>query len=110
VPGAKFEGTFEGGEIVFRTSQNGKMVIPKSVRIRKARCQEGKTYSDLIAFDPPPSFPITDGKFTITKDSYMTMYGEFTTPNQARGTISMTLKGEGKTCTIGPVGWIAYAP
>jgi len=31
----------------------------------------------------------------------MTMAGVFTTPNQARGTISMTLKGEGKTCTIG---------
>jgi hypothetical protein len=108
--GAKFEGTFEGGELVFRINQIATAVIPKSVRIRKAKCKEGKTISDLLAFDPPPSYPIEDGSFSIVIGDQLSWSGMFTTPKQARGTIRMFLKSEGINCTIGPVGWIAYAP
>jgi hypothetical protein len=109
-PGAKFDGVFTGGEITFRTSQNGKQVIPKSVRVRKATCQQGKTVSDLIAFDPPPSFPITDGEFTMSKGDIITISGMFTSPSNAQGSLVIHLKAGGTACTVGPVAWSASAP
>lgn len=110
VPSARFEGTFEGGSLVLRINSNGTAVIPKTVRIQKASCQEGKTLSDILSFEPPPSFPIEDGQFVISYTSpYLYWTGIFVTPTQVRGTIELKFKGEGVTCTIGPVGWVANA-
>jgi hypothetical protein len=108
--GARFEGTFEGGSFVLRINSNGTAVIPKTVRIQKANCQEGKTLSDTLSFEPPPSFPIEDGKFVISYTApYLYWTGTFVTTTQARGSIELKFKKEGVTCTIGPVGWIANA-
>jgi len=109
VPGAKFDGTFEGGYFTFRINSNASAVIPKVIRIQKATCQEGKKMSDLLAFDPPPSFPIEDGRFIISRDTQLYMTGIFLTPTQARGSLEIKFKKEGVTCTIGPVVWIASA-
>jgi hypothetical protein len=108
-PGARFEGTFEGGYLIFRINSNASAVIPKSIRVQKATCQEGKKMSDLLAFDPPPSFPIEDGNFTISRDTQLYMTGTFLTPTQARGSLQIKFRKEGVTCTIGPVVWIASA-
>lgn len=110
VPGARFEGTFDGGSLVLRISANGNAVIPKTVRIQKASCQEGKTLSDIISFEPPPFFPIENGKFVISiSNPYVYWTGAFVTSTQARGTIELKFKGEGVACTIGPVPWVANA-
>lgn len=108
--GARFEGTFEGGSFVLRINSNGTAVIPKTVRIQKANCQEGKTLSDTLSFEPPPSFPIENGKFVISYTApYLYWTGTFVTATQARGTIELRFKKEGVSCTIGPVGWVANA-
>jgi hypothetical protein len=110
VPGAKFEGTFEGGSFVMRISSNGNAVIPKTIYIRKAPCQEGKTLSDTVSFEPPPFYTIEDGKFVISYENpYVYWTGNFSTSIQARGTLELKFKKEGVTCTIGPVGWVANA-
>ena len=110
VPGARFEGAFEGGSFVLRINSIGTAVIPKTVRIQKATCQEGKTLSDVLSFEPPPSFVIEDGKFVISYDSpYLYWTGAFLTPTQARGSIELKFKKDGVSCTIGPVAWIANA-
>lgn len=110
VGGARFEGTFEGGSFVLRINANGSAVIPKTVRIQKATCQEGKTLSDIFSFEPPPSFPIENGKFAISYDApYLYWTGTFLSTTQARGSIELKFKKEGVSCTIGPVAWIANA-
>ena len=94
--------------MVFRINSNGTAVIPKTLRIQKAPCQEGKTLSDTMSFEPPPSFEVKDAKFEISYDNprlYWT--GTFLTPTQARGSIEFRFRKEGVTCTIGPVAWIA---
>ncbi len=103
----KMDGTFVGGELTLRTGENGNSIIPKSVRIRKAKCNQGQTAQDLLAFDPPPSFPIEDGKFTIDAKGIIVIYGQFVTPYSARGTLTITIKAGGEACTIGPVAWSA---
>jgi hypothetical protein len=110
LPTVKFEGTFEGGTLVFRINDKGNMVIPKEIRVKKALCNEGKTMTTLLAFDPPPFFPITDGKFTITREKQLTVTGIFISPKQARGSIELYLLKNGKPCTIGPLTWVATAP
>lgn len=106
-PGALFEGSFENSILQFRISKNGQQVIPKMIRVKKAACKEGGTFTDLLAFDPPPSFPITDGQFVIARDKQLYMAGIFTSPRQARGSIELHLSGDKKNCTIGPVAWYA---
>ncbi len=106
-PDVKFEGTFAGGTLVFRTNDKGTMVIPKEVRVRKAACTEGKTISTLLAFDPPPFFPITDGQFTISREEQVEIIGVFLSPSQARGSVKLYLLRNGKPCTVGPVVWVA---
>lgn len=105
--GAKFEGSFEGGTLVFRINANSSAVIPKTINVRKATCQEGKQISTTLAFDPPPSYPIENGKFVISRDSQLYMTGSFTKSDEARGTLEIKYKKEGVTCTIGPVAWVA---
>ena len=109
LPGAKFEGTFEGGELLFRVHSNGNFVIPKSVTLRKVACNEGKTLSDLITFEPPPFFNVVEGKFTMSNGTLVTISGVFTTPTTARGSISGLVKSGGKNCTFGPFTWSAAA-
>lgn len=106
-PDVKFEASFEGGLFIFRTNDKGTYVIPKEVRIKKASCNEGRTLSDLLAFDPPPFFLITEGKFTISRDTQLVITGVFISPTQARGSIELHLLKNGKPCTIGPVVWVA---
>lgn len=107
--GARFEGTFEGGSLVLRINANGTAVIPKTIRIQKANCQEGKQLSDTLVFEPPTSFPVEDGKFTITWDTQVTISGFFQTPTQARGSLELKFKKESVACTVGPVNWVAEA-
>lgn len=107
--GVKFEGTFESGTLTFRTNPTGYMVVPKTIRIIKANCQEGKKLSDTLSFEPPRYFPVEGGKFTISWDSQVYMTGTFLTPSQARGSLELKFKKEGVTCTIGPVAWTATA-
>jgi hypothetical protein len=109
VPNARFEGVFEGGTLVFRTNDKGTMVIPKEIKVRKASCNEGKTISTLLAFDPPPFFPITDGQFTISREEQIEIFGIFISSMQARGSIELYLLRNGKPCTVGPVTWVASA-
>jgi hypothetical protein len=106
--GARFEGTFEGGTMVFRINANGSAVIPKTIRVQKATCQEGKTLSDTLSFEPPPQFPVEDGKFIISYDDpYMYLTGAFLSSTQARGSLELKFKKESVACTIGPVVWVA---
>jgi hypothetical protein len=107
--GAKFDGTFEGGELTFRVHTNGDYVIPKSVTLRKVACNEGKALSDLITFEPPPFFEVVEGKFTMYNGTLVTISGQFITPSTARGTISGQVKSGGKNCTFGPMAWSAEA-
>jgi hypothetical protein len=107
--GAKFEGTFEGGTLVFRINAISSAVIPKTINVRKATCQEGKLLSTTLAFDPPPSYDIENGKFTISRDTQLYLTGIFTKSDEARGTLEIKYKKEGVTCTIGPVVWVATA-
>lgn len=107
--GARFEGTFEGGTLVFRINAISSAVIPKTINVRKATCQEGKQLSTTLAFDPPPSYDIENGKFTISRDSQLYMTGIFTKSDEARGTLEIRYKKEGVACTIGPVVWVANA-
>jgi len=83
------------------------MVVPKTIRIVKANCQEGKKLSDTMTFEPPTYFKVEDGKFTITWDTQVTMSGVFLTPTEARGSLELKFKKEGVACTIGPVVWVA---
>jgi len=106
--GVKFVGSFDGGLLSFRISSNSNAVIPKTLNFKKAACKEGGTISDLQAFDPPPSFLIDKGKFTISRDTLL-WTGFFTTPRQARGSVEIKLKKGGSNCTIGPIAWIAEA-
>ncbi|MBN2547680.1 MAG: hypothetical protein JXB15_00870 [Anaerolineales bacterium] len=106
-PGALFEGTFENSILQFRISKNGQEVIPKMIRVRKASCREGGTITTLLAFDPPPSFPITDGQFVIARDKQIYWTGIFTSARNARGSIELHLGTGGKNCTVGPVSWYA---
>lgn len=110
--GAKFEGTFEGGALVFRVNSNSTMVIPKSLTFRKVLCQEGKRISDLITFEPPPSFPITNGSFNIVWGTQATISGYFRSTKSAWGSLTAKVKGKGDggICTIGPISWVASAP
>ena len=108
--GARFEGTFEGGSMVFRINSNGSAVIPKTIKVQKASCQEGKTLSDTLSFEPPPQYEIKDGNFEISyTDPYLYWTGTFLTTTQARGSIELKFKKEGVSCTIGPVVWVASA-
>ena len=106
-PGAKFEGVFEGGTLVFRINSISSAVIPKTINVRKATCQEGKQLSTTLAFDPPPSYEIENGKFIISRDTQLYMTGTFTRSDEARGTLEIKYKKEGVACTIGPVAWVA---
>jgi hypothetical protein len=107
--GSKLDGTFEGGTLTFRVHTNGNYVIPKSVNLKKISCNEGKTLSDLITFEPPPFFEVVEGKFTMFKDTTVTISGQFITPTTARGTLSGQVKSGGKNCTFGPLSWSAAA-
>jgi len=107
--GARFEGVFEGGSLVLRINANGSAVIPKTIRVQKANCQEGKQLSDTLVFEPPTSFPVENSKFTITWDTQVSMPGIFLTPTQARGSLELKFKKEGVACTFGPVVWVAEA-
>jgi hypothetical protein len=107
--GVKFDGTFDGGTLTFRTNPTGYMVVPKTIRVVKANCQNGKTLSDTLSFEPPTYYPVEDGKFTINWDSQVIMSGVFQTSTQARGTLELKFKKEGVACTIGPVPWSASA-
>jgi len=109
IPKAKFEGTFPGGSITFRTGPHGASVVPKYLILKKAACNEGGKVSDTISFDPPTFFWIMDGKFAIGWGDVLAMSGQFTAPNKAAGSIKIVTKRNGKTCTIGPVYWNAMA-
>lgn len=104
---AKFQGTFTGGTLVFRTGANGLSVVPKTVSLKGATCKEGKTVSETIGFEPPTFFWVVDGKFTIVWGTEVTITGVFITPTRATGTISLALKTSKGKCTIGPLSWIA---
>jgi hypothetical protein len=107
--GARFEGSFDGGTLVLRINANGTAVIPKTIRVTKATCQEGKKLSDTLSFEPPTSFAVEDGQFTITWGTQVDMPGIFTSPTQARGSLELKFKKESVACTIGPVAWVAEA-
>jgi hypothetical protein len=107
--GTKLDGTFDGGFFSLRVGENGNWIIPKMVRIRKAKCNQGQAAQDLLAFDPPPLFPITEGKFTIDSKGIVVITGQFIDPNNIRGTILITIKSGGEPCTIGPKPFTASA-
>ena len=109
LPGAKYDGTFEGGKLTFRTNPTGFMVVPKTIRVDKANCQEGKKLSDTMVFEPPTYYKVEDGKFTISWDTQLYMTGVFLTSSEARGSLELKFKKEGVACTIGPVVWVARA-
>jgi hypothetical protein len=108
-PGALFSAQFVGGGFSFRIHGSSNYVIPKIVNVKKAQCAEGKTVSDQISFEPPPTFEIKDNQFTITQGTQVTIYGTFTSATTARGTITLKFKGKGVACTVGPLGWNAVA-
>jgi hypothetical protein len=109
-PKAKFEGTFIYGTLILRISDNSNMIIPKEVRVKQASCKEGKSISDTINFEPPPSYAITDAKFNINFLDYVFISGQFFSSTSAQGMIRLILQipGGGK-CTIGPTPWKASA-
>jgi hypothetical protein len=109
VPSAKFEGTFDGGSLVLRINSNGTAVIPKTVKVQKATCQNGKNLSTTLSFEPPPSYPIENGKFTISDDTRLSLTGIFETSSKMRGTLVVNFKKEGVSCTTGTVPWVASA-
>ncbi len=109
-PKARFDGTFADGTLILRISDNSNMIIPKEVRVRQATCKEGKSLSDTINFEPPPSYAITDAKFDINYLDFVFISGQFFTSTSAQGMIRLILQipGGGK-CTIGPTAWKASA-
>lgn len=110
---AKFEGTFANGELTLRIGENPNLVIPKLVTLRGAVCKEGGIINDSITFEPPPSFWITNGKFTISiidlfsVGDQLTISGVFLTSSRASGTISISLRSNKGKCTVGPLNWTA---
>lgn len=109
-PKARFDGTFTGGTLILRISDNSNMIIPKEVRVRQAACKENKSISDTINFEPPPSYAITDAKFDINYLDFVFISGQFFTSTSAQGMIRLILQipGGGR-CTVGPTAWKASA-
>ena len=109
-PKARFDGSFVNGTLILRISENSNMIIPKEVRVKQAACKEGKSLSDTINFEPPPSYAITDAKFDINYLDFVFISGQFFTSTSAQGMIRLILQipGGGK-CTIGPTPWKASA-
>lgn len=109
-PKARFDGTFANGTLILRISENSNMIIPKEVRVKQASCKEGKSLSDTINFEPPPSYAITDAKFDINYLDFVFISGQFFSSTRAQGMIRLILQipGGGK-CTIGPTPWTASA-
>jgi hypothetical protein len=109
-PRARFDGTFINGTLILRISDNSNMVIPKEVRVRNASCKEGKSLSDTINFEPPPSYEIIDGKFNLNYLDFVFISGQFFSSTSAQGMIRLILQipGGGR-CTIGPTPWKASA-
>lgn len=109
-PKARFDGTFINGTLILRISENSNMIIPKEVRVRQGACKEGKSLSDTINFEPPPSYAITDAKFDINYLNFVFISGQFFTSTSAQGMIRLILQipGGGR-CTIGPTPWKASA-
>jgi len=109
-PRARFDGTFTNGTLILRIGENSNMIIPKEVRVRQASCKEGKSISDTINFEPPPSYAITDAKFNFNYLDYVFISGQFFTSTSAQGMIRLILQipGGGR-CTIGPTPWRASA-
>jgi hypothetical protein len=104
---ARFEGTFLYGTLVLRTTTNGHMIIPKTVTLRNAPCKVGH---NSVTFEPPPAFDIIDAKFTINTEDLFTgdtvvITGQFFSPTSVQGTIKVNLKGNGKSCSFGPLSW-----
>lgn len=109
-PKARFDGTFNGGTLTLRISDNSNMIIPKEVRVKNGVCNEGKALSDTMNFEPPPSYPIINGKFDINYMNIVFISGQFLNPTTAQGSIKLLLQypGGGR-CTIGPLAWKATA-
>jgi len=111
IPRDLFEGTFEGGRLSFRIGTNPNVIIPKLVTLKKAQCKGGGTISDTISFEPPPTFWLLNGKFTITAGGDQVYWtGQFNTSKRASGSITLKVKKDNKACVIGPVAWTATAP
>lgn len=109
-PRARFDGTFAQGTLILRISDNSNMIIPKEVRLRNASCKEGKSLSDTINFEPPPSYQIIDSKFDINYLDFVFISGQFFTSTTAQGMIRLILQHPGGgRCTIGPTPWRASA-
>lgn len=108
---ARFDGVFEYGKLVLRVDNNPAYIVPKSVTIKSAPCKEGKgKKSDTLTLDPPTYYQIVENKFYIDFGGGMVkISGEFISPTKARGTITMSLRAEGKSCTLGPYAWSASA-
>ncbi len=106
IPRSFFSGTFDNGKLTFRIGTNQYLIIPKSITVKKAVCQEGGTISQTINFEPPPNYRIEDGKFTINYEGIVVITGYFQSTTRATGTITLNLKTE-KKCTIGPLYWNA---
>lgn len=106
---ALFDGVFPGGRLSFRIGELSSRVIPKTVTLKGAECKEGGKLNDSISFEPPPSFVIDQGKFTMTQGDQVTISGQFLSSTRAAGTITLRLRGGGKACTVGPLSWTANA-
>lgn len=104
-----YSGSFENGTLTFRIGPNPYLVIPKSVVLKKAACKEGGTINTTINFEPPPTYDIDDGVFSIVYSDTVNIYGRFISEIRATGSITLKLKKDGKACTVGPLAWYADA-
>jgi hypothetical protein len=106
---ARFDGTYDYGTFVFRIGDNPAYVVPKSITVKSAPCNEGKNRkkSDTLTLDPPTFYQVIANRFSINFGDSVIISGEFITPVKARGTLTLKLKVDGKACTIGPYAWSA---
>jgi hypothetical protein len=104
---ALFEGAFTGGKLTFRIGANSQTVIPKSLTLKGAACKEGGKVSTSLTFEPPPEYPISQGRFTISYDGVVTIFGQFQSAERVLGTVSVKIIQSGGNCTFGPVPWAA---
>lgn len=111
-PHARFDGTFEYGKLVLRIDNNPIYIVPKTVTVKGAPCKEGKgKLSDSLTLEPPTYYEIVQNRFYIDFGGGMVkISGELISATKMRGSITITLKADGKTCTAGPYAWTASAP
>lgn len=99
VPGAKYRGNFSGGSIVFSSNLEADRIGGLTLSFE---CKSKTTTLNLSR----ASMKLDNSTFTYGLEGIY-VFGQFVSPNEAKGIINYEYQQDGKPCKYDYVGWTA---